>query len=547
MIDWLGSIPLAGLMLVVTLGFTLGRQTWRGLALGPAGGTLVVALALGWAGLELDALYGTGPSRLTIGGFGFALFIYSVGFEAGPRFFASLLGGPGWRFVVIGLLVNVFAMGAAIAWGLGFGLGDAVTAGILSGALTSTPTFAAAEAVCSDPSALAVVFAFTYPVGLTGLVLIVQVLPRLLGHDLAAAEDGEGSDYVPTFGGPELTRVFEVHEAGVLGRSLADLDLSHATGCWITAVHRGAAFEAATARTVLQHGDHVMVRGRLDELERFAAAVGPEVYDDELRRRLPSPRRVVVTSPASVGRTLEELALPRRFGCMVMEVARGEVLLEPRADLRIEQGDVLRLVGARGNVRDAGRVLGRLERLATETDIAVFAGGILLGLLIGQIDLRLGSFDVTLGTAGGLLLAGVLLGRFRRIGPFQTHVPAPARQLVRDLGILLFVAETGVRAGGAPFAPMRAVLLPSLAGALAVTVVSVVLAVAVARWVFPRLAPVHAWGSIGGGMTSSAALATIRRAADDSNAPALSYASAYAVASVFVTMAGQLVVQIMAG
>lgn len=547
MIDLVTRIPLAGLMLVVALGFLLGRMTWRGLALGPAGGTLLVALGFGSLGLHLDALYGTDTPRLSIGDFGFALFIYSVGFEAGPRFFASLKGGVGWRFVVLGLLVNAFAMGASIAWGTIFRLGDAVTAGVLAGALTSTPTFAAAEAVCSDPNALSVVFAFAYPVGLTGLVLIVQWLPRRLGQDLGPTGESDAPDHAAGPRGGELTRVFEVRNPGAIGVPLRELGLSRKTGCWITTLHRGMAFEPARAETVLEEGDHLMVRGRLDELMRFGEAVGPEVYDDELRRRLPSPRRVVVTAADAVGETLEGLALPRRFGLAVLGVERGEVVLEPRADLAVEQGDVLRLVGPRGGIREAGRQLGRLERLATETDIAVYAGGILLGLLVGQLRLDLGRFNLTLGTAGGLLLAGILLGRFRRIGPFSTNVPAPARQLVRDLGILLFTAEAGVRAGAAPFAPMRGVLLPALAGAAVVTLIAVVMTVLTARVFFKRLAPVHVWGSIGGGMTSSAALTTIRRAADDSNEPALSYAAAYAVASVFVTLAGQLIVRFMTG
>ena len=531
-------------MLVVTFGYLAGRLSWRGVAVGPAGGTLLLALGLGHLGLELDLGIGVGSHHISIGAFGFALFIYSVGFEAGPRFLGSLVGGPGWRFVVIAVLVNVFAVAAALAWGLLLHLGDAVTAGMLSGALTSAPTYAAAQRVSSDPAALSVVFAVTYPVGLTTLVVLVQILPKYFGQDLEkSAQRVEAlRSPGPDTTGPELTRVFEVVEADATGTPLSQLDLSHATGCWITAIHRGRHFEEPTRDTCLQLGDHVMARGRLDELSELAERLGPEVYDEDLRHRMPSPRHIIVLQPEAVGARLENLGLPQRYGCMVLEVRRGTVILEPHAHLTLERGDVLRVVGSRGHIRDAAAHIGRLEQVSAETDIAVYAGGILLGLLIGHLTIALGGFDLTLGTAGGLLLSGVVLGRFRTLGPISTHVPVEARQLVRDLGILLFVAEAGVRAGQSPVAALHGQVLPVLAGTVVVTVLALLLTLLLVRLCFSRMPSVHIWGSLGGGMTSSSALAIVRRASDDSNEPALSYAAAYAVASVLVTLAGQVIV-----
>ena len=542
MLDWLNHVPLAGLTLVVALGFTLGRQSVRGIALGPAGGTLLVALLFGWLGLDLDRLYGSSRPALTIGDFGFALFIYSVGFEAGPRFFSSLVGGPGWRFVVLATIVNVVALAVAIGCGLWFGLGESITAGVLSGAMTSPPTFAAAEAVCEDPASLSVVFALTYPIGLTGLVLLIAVLPKMLGTDLRKS-DGE-EEARREIRGVEMTRAFLVAQEDVVGKALRDLDLSHRTGCWVTALHRGVEVQPARADTVLAAGDHLMVRGRLDELQAFAAIVGPEVYDEELRARMPAPRRLVVLTGNGVGKTLRELELPRSFRCTVTGIQRGEVFLEADADVVIERGDVLQIVGRRDDIRAAATALGRLEKPTAETDIAVYAGGIFLGLMVAQIHVPVGSFALTLGVAGGLLLMGLLLGRFRRLGPLRTHVPLAARQLVRDLGILMFVAETGVRAGHASLEPVRALLGPALGAGLITMAVPVVLTVLCARVVFPKMPAAHVWGSIGGGMTSSASLVAIRKAAD-SDEPAIPYAAAYAVASVFVTVAGQLVVWVM--
>ena len=132
-IAFLNDVPLAGLMLVVALGYTLGRQSVRGITLGPAGGTLAVALLIGAMGLSFHDMYGSDDPHLTLGTLGFALFIYSVGLEAGPRFFNSLLGGAGWKIAAVCLTVNLLAVAIAIVCGLLFGLDDSVTAGVLSG------------------------------------------------------------------------------------------------------------------------------------------------------------------------------------------------------------------------------------------------------------------------------------------------------------------------------------------------------------------------------------------------------------------------------
>jgi putative transport protein len=541
LVRWLNEIPLAGLMLVVAVGFTLGRLKWRGLSLGPAGGTLLTALLLGRAGLSFRALYGGGEPPLTVGAFGFALFIYSVGFEAGPRFFSSLFGGPGWRFVLVGSVVNVTALILAVVCGAVLALDDSITAGLLSGALTSAPTYAAADEICSDPTALAVAFALTYPIGLAGVVLLVQFLPRMMGDDLAVdAEEEEDPEASADAHRKELTRAFAVIEPRVIGPPLRELDLTNRTGCYITRLHRDEDVRAVDADTTLEPGDHVLVRGTFAEMQRFAELVGPEVYDEELRRRMRRAQRVRVTRAGEAGKTLRELALTSRHHVLVTRVDRGGITLDATADLRVQRGDVLHVMGRRVNVRQVAALLGRFEHASDETDIAVYAGGILLGLLLGQLTVPAFDTRLTLGTAGGLLLAGVLLGRFRNLGPLHANVPRAARQLVRDLGILLFVAETGVRAGESSFGVMEGRLLATLGAGLLVTVISVVVALLVARW-FLRMRPVDAWGSIGGGMTSSAALVAVKRAAD-SNEPAVSYAASYAVASVLATVAGQIVV-----
>lgn len=544
--SFLDDLPFVGLMLAVSLGYSLGRLTWRGVSLAPAGGTVFIAVLLGYLGLG-HSEPGTQHAAVSVGRFGFCLFIYSVGFEVGPRLFACLKGSLGWRYAALGGVVNLLAVALAIACARLFAFDASTTAGVLSGAITSAATFAAASAEAADPAHLSLAFAITYPFGLIGLVLLIQTLPRLLGEDLSGTEDDEGpaepGALRPAEGrSPEVTRAYLVQHPGVTRQPLRDLALTRRTGCYVTRIHRGDQVLVADADSILNLGDHLLATGRIDELEAFEGLVGPEVYVEELLRRLPRPRRIHVTRPIS-GRTLQQLSVMQRFRCLVQSVERGGELIEASGDLALLRGDVVRAIGPRDRLRALAHELGGFEPAEQVTDIAIYSGGILLGLLLGAIEISPGGIDLSLGLAGGLLLSGIVLASLPRVGPLRTGVPEPARQLVRDLGILLFVGETGLQAGRALAAgidlPWWHILF---AGAL-VTVLPTLAALLVGRRVL-RLTPIDAWGSVSGGMTSSAALHAVKQAAD-SNAPAISYAAAYAVGSVLATVAGQVVVRLL--
>lgn len=545
-LDFFDQAPLAGFMLVVALGFSLGRINVRGLTLGPAGGTLLVAVTLGSLGLDFSHLYvSESMPRLTLGALGFALFIYSVGFEAGPRFFGAVGDPKGWRLVAVGVLTNLLALATTVGLGRALGFTDSMAAGLLAGALTSAPTYAAAVEVTGDAHLLAVIFALTFPVGLVGLVTLTQVLPRLLGDDLHTGGHGgpgadEGDEDETASLRPVLRRAFAVEREDAQGHTLAELDLPSRTGCRVVQVHRGSQVMPPSAATRLESGDHVMAEGRLEQLAAFEERIGPEVYDAELRRRLPSPRAVVVNKPEALGKTLRELPVLRRYHCLVTEVQRQDVSIEPSADLRLERDDVALIVGPADGVRAAARHLGEFERSTRETDLAVYSGGIVIGLFLGFLAKLLFHLDAY---AVGLLATGIVLGRFRRIGPWSAHVPVAARQLVRDLGILLFIAETGVAAGGQTFDVAQDRWLELLAAATLVVLVAVGGTVLGARRLL-RLDPVETWGSAAGGMTSSSALAVLRRTTESSEL-AVAYAASYAIGAVFATLSGRWVVTLM--
>lgn len=548
------DLPLVAPLLVVALGTSVGRLSIRRVGLGPAGGTLFVALAVGASGVfAVDGAHSNLVSLKALGTFGFALFIYSVGFDAAPHLRTQIRSRRGLAFVTIGSLVSIVGVGVMVALAAVLDLSPSAAAGILAGALTSPPTFAAASEVADDPATLSIAFALTYPIGLVALVILIQTVPRLtrqdLGRDALSEEELAAREQGATRaegGSPEFTRAFEVRSEEVIGRPLRELGLTRRTGCVISRIHRaplgGADGDSGTDEvlipsgdTQLLPGDHVVVTGRVDELKAFEALVGEEAFDLELQApRLPS-RRVLVRSRQVSGQALRDLRIIDRFHCVVTRIERGTLWIEPGPDVVLRRGDVIEVVGQRADLQRFTAEVGRFEPPGHETDIAVYAGGILLGLALGSISIDVGAFHITLGFAGGLLLVGVLMGLRRQLGPVRTHVPREARQLVRDLGISLFVAAAGLEAGPHVGAALADAPGAWLVAATLVHVVAVVVPLLVARlW---RLRPLDAWGSVCGGMTSSAALHTVRRAADSTDVAA-SYAAAYAVASILATLAG---------
>lgn len=546
LVAFVNDIPLAGIMLVVAAGWLLGRVEWRGIGLSPSGGVLLVALVLGFYGLNFDALYGAsdgGLPRMTIGTFGFALFIYAIGFEAGPRFF-SALAGSGFKFVVLALVANGLALGTVVGASYLFTLDSSSTAGALAGALTSTPALASASEVVPDVGQMSVAYALAYPWGQVGLLLMVAVIPRLMRRPLRGAQGNEdlGEGRVQTYedAAADRTRSYVVESTEVDGKRLRDLGLPAKVGVIVTRIRRGKEVMLPGPNVELKLGDVVLCSGKLSSLEKLESLLGQETYDPELRRSIPAPRRIQVAKSVAVGATLADLNLPSRFNCVVVRVERGVEFLDPVGDLKLEHFDVLEIVGRNANIRDVANEVGYLEQANFETNIAIYAFGILAGLLVGYLSVRIGGVSLSIGSAGGLLLVGLLLGRFRRIGRFSANVPKAARQLVRDLGILLFISEAGVRGGEALVEGLQTSPYLILLTGFVCTTLTVLGTLVVGQKVL-RMKALDSWGALCGGMTSTTSLEAVNRQAGNNDA-VVGYAATYAVASVLITLAGQLAV-----
>jgi putative transport protein len=494
----------------------------------------------------------------TVQTMGFVLFIFCVGIQAGPRFF-SVLRTDGLRYLALAVVIGGtgFALALTLSRALGFELGAA--AGLLAGGMTSSPTLAAAqealragqialpEGVSSDQvvTNVTTAYAITYIFGLVGLILIIRLLPKIMGVDfkaeaarLASEQRGGVEDAVKAL--PDIAvRAYRVTEDEFTGIPLQQIYERFPGLGALSKLRRAGELVEITPETTAAVGDEVAVVGFLHHLLNIGPKIGPEVQDSELLGDVIESGRILVMRAKVKHLELEPRQLSERYGCFLASVERLGVEVPLSEDLRFEAGDVLHVTGHQASLDRLGEDLGHIERTVDETDLVTFGLGIAVGTFIGGIAISVGGISVGFGSAGGLLAAGLTIGYLRAIRPTFGRVPSAARWIFMELGLLIFMAGVGLKAGSGILDTL-ATSGPALvaAGAL-VTSVPVLAGYAFGRWVL-RINPVLLLGAITGSMTSGAALSIVNREAGNS-LPALGYTGAYAFANVLLTVAGSVI------
>ncbi|QGJ69758.1 Transporter [Planctomycetales bacterium 10988] len=540
------------LFLVLALGYLLGKITIYGFQIGSTAGVLFAGLLFGYWGY-------TGPPFVDT--LGFYLFIYTVGFQAGPRFLNVFLQ-DGFRYMTLAFVVAGTGLGIAFTISLFFGFEPGVSAGVLAGALTSTPTLAAAkdtvqrglitlpEGMTAEQiqTNISTSYAISYLFGLAGVQIIILLLPKIAGVNLAKdAEEMEASTkqgtVEPAFGIQELVvRAYQVENPALTKQPLAKLYDNTSSQFTIQRVKRNGELITVNGDTKLEYGDIVAVTGLVRFWMRDASQIGKEVFDPEVLVLPTESCEMVVTKKDFVGMTLAEVGILERFGCFLSQLRRVGVRIPLSTNLRLERGDVLSITGTKQNLERLSDYLGHIERESDKTDLLTMALAIGAGILIGSLTFPVGKIQLGLGTAGGTLLMGILVGHMRSIRPTFGRIPPPTRWLLIELGMALFMAMVGLRAGIGFFPMLDSVGFPLMISACLVTSVPIVVGYLFGRW-FLQIPPVILLGAITGSMTSTPALKVVTDQAR-SPLPALGYTGAYVFANLLVTIAGTMIVRI---
>jgi len=547
----LEASPVLVLFLMLGIGLLVGNFKIAGVTVGAVSGVLVVGLLFGHIGLAIP----TASHDI-----GFLLFIYCIGVQAGPQFI-RVFREDGSRYAWLALLTAASAMALAVGLGQFFEFEPGLAAGVLAGALTSTPTLVAAQdamsnlpnlgagmSVAEGLENLSSAYAITYVFGLAGLMVFLTLLPRILRIDIVeeartlSEQSGFGisSDQIHLTAPDETPRIRAYRIDREVPEELAGVRVDLPGD--IQKIKRGDEVFTPDEETRLEVGDVISVIGLQVAHELCRERLGPEVVDNDVLDRSVESRNIVITRPDVAGKTLAEMPFGSGHQMWLTELTRSGVSMPRRLDLELHIGDVLLLTGPRSKLDELATTLGEAESALYQTDLVTLAFGIALGVFVGMVSFKLGEAQIGLGSAGGVLLVGLIFGLINSYRPGFGRLPEGARYVLTQLGLLLFMAGIAISAGSdivATFTKVGPTL--ALAGVL-VTLIPVTLSFILGRYVF-KMNVALLLGAISGSMTSTAALQQVS-GQSRSMAPMLGYVGTYAFANVLLAIAGGIIVRL---
>ena len=535
------------LFLILGIGYLLGKAEIRGFSLGPVAGVLFAGIVFGHFG------YRFGPGAQAVG---FALFIFAVGYQAGPGF-ALALRRDGFKYLVLAMLVSGVGLLTAVALARLLGLEPGMAAGLLAGGLTSSPTLAAAqEAVMGGAVGLpegydvqtvvdniSTTYAITYIFGLTGLIVAIKLIPGIFGIDYGV----ETLKLQASLGGgereesPVVVRIYRVENPEMTTVPVGELKRRYWDGRTVFRLYRNGTRLRLSDEDRLMKGDVLVAIGPLRSVVEMGRRIGPEapLPEESLKDLELETARIVVTAKALRGRTLKVRTIAPEYGLVVLNLLRKGEVIPAGPETEVEPMDLLTVMGPVSEIEVAGSHLGYVDRERVETDMVAFAFGIAMGILVGTLSVEVGGVSLGLGAAGGLLSTGLFIGYRRSVRPLFGQLPEPTRWFLMEFGLLIFMAGGGLRAGGTFLQTLLESGVSLIAAGVAVTLVPLLLGYLVGRYLL-KLNPVLLLGALTGAMTSGASLSIVLKEAD-SPLPALGYTGTYAIANILLVFAGSLV------
>ena len=512
---WLGNIKIRG------VGFGIGGVLFGGIFVGH------FADQLGWV-LSADMLH-------FIQEFVLILFVYTIGIQVGPGFFASLR--------VSGLRLNLFAFGIVVMGGLVtailhklFAIPLPVVLGIFSGAVTNTPALGAGQQILRDLGIPADVvdqmgmsYAMAYPFGICGILLsmwLVRVLFRVNVEQEAKEHEStltNGHALIKTIN-------IRVENPNLNNMAIQDVPILNSATIICSRLKRDETLMVPSPDTLIQHGDLLHLVGQPADLNNARLVIGQEV-DTSLSTRGTDMRveRVVVTNEKVLGKKIRDLQVKERYDVVISRLNRAGVELVASQDASLQFGDILNLVGRPSSIDAVADMVGNAQQKLQQVQMLPVFIGVGLGVMLGSIPLYVPGFPVALklGLAGGPLIMALILGRIGSIGKLYWFMPPSANLALRELGIVLFLAVVGLKSGGDFVDTLVNGEGMSWVGyGIFITAIPLITVGLLAR-IFAKMNYLTLCGMLAGSMTDPPALAFANNLHATSGAAALSYATVY--------------------
>ena len=449
--------------------------------------------------------------------FGLVLFVFTIGLQLGPGFFASLRT-DGLHLNILAAMLVLSAGALAPLVGPVAGIDKTTVAGLFAGASTNTPALGAAQQTLATMPGMneerlalpALACAVSYPaaiVGLFGTLIVIKLLFHI--DPVKEAEDYAAQHRMQVE--PLVRRTLVIENPELAGLTLDDIYHRSGEGVVVSRIRPSGETEVQTAlhTTRVHLGDTVLAVGPRRRLDEFEHLMGRQSDEDLLTT--PGKivyRRIAITHRRALGKTTTELGLEAMFGVEVTRITRGDLEMTAVPSLRLQFGDVVQVVGTEEQLQQAADYLGNSLKKLNETQFVPLFAGIWLGILIGSIPLLVPGLSqpLKLGLAGGPLIVALALGRIGHIGGMVWHMPINVNHAFRELGVALFFAALGLAAGDQFFA--TAISPRGLLWAASGLVITLVPLIVVAVWArrVARMNFVTLGGLLSGGMTNPPAL-----------------------------------------
>ncbi|EPM8658250.1 putative transporter [Escherichia coli] len=527
------ALTVSILALVAVVGLFIGNVKFRGIGLGIGGvlfGGIIVGHFVSQAGMTLssDMLH-------VIQEFGLILFVYTIGIQVGPGFFASLR--------VSGLRLNLFAVLIVIIGGLVtailhklFDIPLPVVLGIFSGAVTNTPALGAGQQILRDLGTpmemvdqMGMSYAMAYPFGICGILFTMWMLRVIFRVNVETeAQQHESSR---TNGGALIRTInIRVENPNLHDLAIKDVPILNGDKIICSRLKREETLKVPSPDTIIQLGDLLHLVGQPADLHNAQLVIGQEV-DTSLSTKGTDLRveRVVVTNENVLGKRIRDLHFKERYDVVISRLNRAGVELVASGDISLQFGDILNLVGRPSAIDAVANVLGNAQQKLQQVQMLPVFIGIGLGVLLGSIPVFMPGFPAALklGLAGGPLIMALILGRIGSIGKLYWFMPPSANLALRELGIVLFLSVVGLKSGGDFVNTLVNGEGLSWIGYGALITAVPLITVGILARMLAKMNYLTMCGMLAGSMTDPPALAFANNLHPTSGAAALSYATVY--------------------
>ena len=564
MLDYVDKLfdaaPLLALFVTICLGYVVGKLTIGQFVLGGVAGSLLVGVLIGQLNIEID----TAMKSVF-----FALFIYAVGYQGGPQFFRSI-NRRSLNMLVSAFVMCLVGLICVLVSAWAFDLDRGTAAGLAAGGLTQSAIIGTAgdaiaklsgvtaEQIKTMQTNVAVGYAVCYIFGNLGpIIMVTWFFPMVMKWDirqeaLKLAREMSGGKAELEAGQFNairkiVTRVYKVSDKSkAAGKTALEIDdeLSDAA---VEEILRNGETLPAGDDTKVEAGDSVAVTGRVDVLRDSAPYFGEETTAPDSFQLVEEHREIILTQPQFIGKSIGEMHdaidVETRHGVYLVAVKRMGRDLPMLAGLELHKGDELLFTGAPKDLNRVQSLIGYKITAAAVTDFVFFGLGMSIGILLGLLQFKVAGIPVTIGTGGGCLLSGLTFGWLRSTHPRFAALPTGASNFLRDFGLAVFVAIVGISAGPQAITTMKEYGVTLFFLGVGVTIIPQIVVFYFSYYVLRIQNPIEALGCVVGGRSANPGFAALLAKAGNAT-PVVSFTVCYAVANVFLTIWGPLIVGI---